>query len=167
MWVDERNASGMYDPAKRREAILVSVETRSLVFGLAVAAYALLGASAVGHARGQWLRGVGISAFVIVSLHIVGVWWHRYDFELAQATRNGYGGFVLFHGAYIAMLVAAFAPIPVSRWCTYAAFVAVSAGAVSAVFRYEFVELFRYPVLAVAILTPAFSGWSIWRRRTA
>lgn len=86
----------------------------------------------------------------VILVHVVLVWMVRYEWRLAEATRNGPGGFLLFHGA-LAMIVASLLVAERhARILVWMAFAIVSAGAIGAVFRYDVVALYRAPVLVTA-----------------
>ena len=120
----------------------------SLTFFLAMLGYAVLAVSAgVTRSSKRLIRATA----AIVVLHVLLVWWFRYDWSVAAATRNGYGGFLLFHAALVMILWATVAPAPLSRRLIIGAFAIVSVGALGAVFRYDVVRIYRIPVILCAI----------------
>ena len=123
-----------------------------ITFLLAVIGYAGLTATALLAA----LRNLPVVlwravALVIVS-HVVLVWMVRYDWQLARATRNGYVGFLVFHGALALIVASLFLAERNARVFVWTAFVVVSLGAVGAVFRYEVVAIYRAPVILIAAI---------------
>jgi hypothetical protein len=121
-----------------------------ITFLLAVIGYAGLTTTALLAALRKlpvvFWRGV---ALVIVS-HVVLVWMVRYDWQLASATRNGYVGFLVFHGALVLIVASLFLAERSARVFVWTAFAIVSLGALGAVFRYEVVAIYRAPVVLVA-----------------
>jgi hypothetical protein len=139
----------------------------TLVFSLALGAYASLGVAAVVHSRQGDAKTPARLTAVLVSGHVLGVWAHRFGWSLSEATENGWRGFFLFHLAYVLIVAAPFATCR-ARELTYAGFLIVSGGAVGAVFKYDVVTPFRYPVLLVAVSTltlVARAHLGRWRRR--
>lgn len=121
-----------------------------VTFLLAPIGYAGLTAVAVLAAHGRLPVALWrATAFVIVT-HVSLVWHVRYDWQVSEATRNGYVGFVVFHGALLAILVSLGSAFALARRLIIAAFAAVTVGAVGATFRYEVVEIYRIPVLVCA-----------------
>lgn len=121
-----------------------------ITFLLAVVGYAGLTTTALLAALRRlpivFWRGV---ALVIVS-HVVLVWMVRYDWQLASATRNGYVGFLVFHGALALIVASLFLRERSARVLVWAAFAVVSLGALGAVFRYDVVAIYRAPVMLAA-----------------
>jgi hypothetical protein len=121
-----------------------------ITFLLAVIGYAGLTTTALLAALRRlpvvFWRGV---ALVIVS-HVAMVWTVRYDWQLASATRNGYVGFLVFHGALAAIIASLFLAERSARVFVWIAFAIVSFGALGAVFRYEVVAIYRAPVILAA-----------------
>jgi hypothetical protein len=122
-----------------------------VTFLLAMIGYAGLTATAVVSARGRVPAGLWRAVAAIIVAHVALVWAVRYEWQLAQAVRNGYGGFVVFHGALAIIVLSLATPDVVSRRLILAAFLIVSAGAVAAVFRYEVVAIYRVPVVLCAL----------------
>ena len=65
---------------------------------------------------------------VIVAAHVFGVRSHRYAWGFDQAVRNGYGGFLLFHTALLAINAALFIQDRYSVLLHRVAFAIVSMG---------------------------------------
>jgi len=87
----------------------------------------------------------------IIVIHVFMVWSFRYGWSFAQATRNGYVGFLLFHGALLMIVGSLFVKTAMATRLIVIAFLVVSAGALGAVFRYEVVSLYRIPVILIAL----------------
>jgi hypothetical protein len=121
-----------------------------ITFLLAVIGYAGLTTTALLAALRRlpvvFWRGV---ALVIVT-HVVLVWMVRYDWQFASATRNGYVGFLAFHGALALIVASLFLGDRRARVLIWSAFAIVSLGALGAVFRYEVVAIYRAPVMLAA-----------------
>lgn len=92
-----------------------------------------------------------VVAAVIVT-HVILVWTVRYEWQLSEATRNGYAGFVLFHAALVEIVVSVFARDHLARRLLVSAFGIVTVGALGAVFMYDEVRLYRIPVIAIAFV---------------
>jgi hypothetical protein len=137
----------------------------SIVFLGAFLAYTGLGISNTLTSRGVLDRRLAIAVAVIVTLHVFGVWSHRYAWQFDQAVRNGYAGFLIFHSALIAIDAAAVTTDRISVWLHRAAFLIVSMGAVGATFRYDVVAVYRIPVLFVLAMTLLLSFRFIRRER--
>lgn len=133
-------------------------------FPLAVIGYAGLTATAILAARGRVPTGLWRVTAVVIVAHVVLVWAIRYDWNWAVATRNGYVGVVLFHGA-LALIVASLLLPGRAKPLIDLTFVIVSVGAIGAVFRYSEVAGYRLFVIALAaagaIALPY--GW-YWKR---
>lgn len=122
-----------------------------MTFGLAVAAYGSLALDAGLGAR----RGVSIVTALLALAHVFLVWSRRFDWSLTAATARGWAGFLVFHCALALVVAAAAAPRPWAMRLVLAAFPVVTIGAVSAVFRYDFVAAWRWPVVVIAVLGTA------------
>ena len=92
-----------------------------------------------------------VAAGVIVA-HVALVWHVRYGWQLSEATRNGFAGFALFHGALLAIVVSTMSREALRRALLVGAFLAVTLGANAAVYKYDVVAAYRYPVHALAVL---------------
>jgi hypothetical protein len=87
------------------------------------------------------------------------VWIYEYAGSFAQATRNGYAGFIIFHVALVLIVVSALRP-SISPLIV-PAFLIVCVGAVGAVHRYEEVSIYRWLVILIAaggVLASCY-GW--------
>ena len=83
---------------------------------------------------------------LIVFAHVLMVWHFRYEWEIAQATRNGYTGFFIFHTALLSIIAAPMVGRRHVRWLVAFSFVVVAMGASGAVLRYDEVAVYRLPV---------------------
>jgi hypothetical protein len=120
-----------------------------VTFLLAVIGYAGLTITAILTARGRIpTRLWRITAAVIVT-HVALVWAVRYRWDPAVATRNGYAGFVLFHGA-LGLIVASVFLSARAKPLILLAFAVVTVGALGAVFRYVEVSGYRPVVIGLA-----------------
>jgi hypothetical protein len=132
--------------------------TETIVFLGAFLAYTGLGISTTLTWRGVFDRRLALGVALIVTAHVFGVWSHRYEWQFDQAVRNGYGGFLIFHTALIAINAALFTPDRISVLLHRLAFVTVSMGAIGATFRYDVVAIYRVPVLFVLAMTLILSN---------
>ena len=139
----------------------------SVTFFLAVAGYAGLSAASVlaglgpGRLRPWFVR---VSAFVVVA-HVAMVWAVRYRWSVELATRNGWAPFFIFHTALALIVAAAFAPARVVQRFLWPAFAAVSLGALGAVFTYDVVAHYRFPVIVLAIAGTGGIARALWPAR--
>jgi hypothetical protein len=127
----------------------------SLTFLLAVLGYALLTVTAILAARGRVPVVLWRVAAAIIVIHVALVWAVRYGWSLAQATRHGYTGFLIFHGALVLIVVSAFVPRRTAA-LVYVAFAIVSLGALGAVSRYE--EVAQYAAVVIALMVAGSIG---------
>ncbi len=145
------------------EALPLSAGEVALVFGLALAAYLLLTLIAADAAFGPRApsslaplrRPLAWLALVLMSGHVALLWSLRYGFDLALATRNGWGGFVSFHLAFVSawlVLPGDWHARPWRRGVVIAIWLLVTSGAVGAPFRYPIVADLAAPVIAIAAL---------------
>ena len=105
-----------------------------------------------------------MTAAIIVA-HVLMVWHVRYAWDFSEATRHGYGGFVLFHGAFAAILSSTVSPPSVARRLLTASFLVISLGAVGATFKYDVVRNYRVPVLVIAFTGISLSASRSWKSR--
>ncbi|MGQ0648357.1 MAG: hypothetical protein ACT4P7_12380 [Gemmatimonadaceae bacterium] len=136
-----------------------------VTFLLALVGYAGLTFTAVRSALGTLPRGLWRGVVLVIVLHVLLVWTVRYEWRLGEATRNGFGGFVLFHGALIAILASTVLSERVARVLIWAAFFVVSAGVIGATLRYDVVAVYRIPVLLVALVGLVGLTIALRRRR--
>jgi hypothetical protein len=123
----------------------------SLTFLLAMIGYAGLAASTVAATAGARIaprltRATG----AVVCAHVLMVWFVRYHWRIDLATRNGFGGFAIFHIALIFIVLASFVSQRTARVLLWIAFPVVTLGATAAVFSEAVVAVYRIPVFAVA-----------------
>ena len=137
-----------------------------LTFGLAVAAYALLGTDVASRAWGRQRRPLTVLVAVVLIAHVGLVWGHRFGWSVDTALAKGLAGFVIFHAAFAAILAAAVVREPWATRLLYAAFPVASVGAIGAAFRYDFVHVWRIPLLLVLGATIA-AAFGAYRRRWA
>jgi len=123
-----------------------------VTFLLAPIGYAGLAVAAVTAARGHVPRALWRAVAVVILSHVALVWAVRYGWRLSEATRDGYAGFVLFHGALLAIVASAFLRDGLARPLIIGAFAIVTVGALGAVFLEEVVAVYRIPVVLCAIL---------------
>jgi hypothetical protein len=135
-----------------------------VTFSLAVFAYALLAASVVSGIAGRRTRAPAIGAATAALAHVGCVWALRFEWSAAEAVEKGVAGAILFHLALLTLVSAALVRPPWALRLGSLAFVIVSAGALGAVFKYDYVAPFRWPVVAVFVGAVA-SGTLIWRRQ--
>ena len=122
-----------------------------ITFLLAPIGYLGLMIAAVLAAKGQHTIGLRRVVAVIVLTHVILVWTVRYEWQFSEATRTGYAGFVLFHGALFAILASAFVRNNLARRLLVIAFGIVTVGALGAVFMFDEVKAYRVPVIAIAL----------------
>lgn len=122
-----------------------------ITFLLAVVGYAGLAATAVRASLSTLPFGLWRTVAAVIVTHVALVWAARYEWSLAAATRNGYAGFVIFHGALALIVTSVFLVERRARALVITAFAIVSAGALGAVFRYEVVAIYRVPVIGIAL----------------
>ncbi len=130
----------------RMEGTLNTVNIEFFTFLAAITGYVGLtvnmGLVAVNRHRREYMLPVAL----IVFTHVLMVWHFRYEWEIAQATRNGYAGFIIFHVALLGILAAPMVAHRHARWLVAFSFVVVAMGATGAVLRYDEVAVYRVPV---------------------
>jgi hypothetical protein len=132
-----------------------------LTFLLAVLGYAGLAATAVRSARGRLPVTLWRPTASVIVVHVLLVWTLRYDWQIAQATRNGYLGFVIFHAALMLIVTSLGVAERHARVLVWIAFGIVTPGALGAVFLYEVVAGYRVAVIAIAVAGLAGLGWAV------
>lgn len=104
----------------------------------------------------------------IIVAHVCMIWTVRYEWDFAAAVRNGYAGFVLFHLAFLMIVMSAFTRERLARTLIRFAFLIVTLGATGATFLYDAVAIYRIPVLLCATAGVGSLIWALlMRRRTA
>ncbi|MBI3824045.1 MAG: hypothetical protein HY289_15360 [Planctomycetes bacterium] len=132
-----------------------------LTFALAMLAYLGLTVAVVWGAFRHVPGYLKITIALLVATHVLLVWGWRYDGQLAQATRNGYLGFGIFHAALGLLLAAPIVNDRLGAILQRIAFGIVTCGAIGAVFRYDDVAWYRVPVIACAVAGSLglLAGW--------
>jgi hypothetical protein len=121
-----------------------------LPFIPAMLGYAGLSAVVLRSARGELPEALWRVCVVVIVTHVALVWGVRYQGQFSQATRNGYAGFLIFHGALGGIVASALLRGRAALALVRASFAVVTLGAVGAVFRYEVIAVYRVPVLLCA-----------------
>lgn len=121
-------------------------------------------------------------ALAVIVAHVWLIWNVRFGWRFEVSVRNGPVGFVLFHGALVALVAAlpalalrprAAAPEEPLRWpvlALFLAWLAVAGGASGAPLRYPFLDGLIVPVLGLTALGLAsLLAWSLarWRSRSS
>ena len=119
---------------------------QTITFLAAITGYAGLTANMVLVAANRHRRAYMTPVALIVFAHVLLVWHFRYEWEIAQATRNGYAGFVIFHTALLGILYAPLAGERAARRLVAFSFLVAAMGASGAVLRYDEVAVYRLPV---------------------
>jgi hypothetical protein len=122
-----------------------------VTFLLAPIAYAGLAVGAVRAVQRQPSRTLRRAVAAVAVAHVALVWTVRYDWQLSEATRNGYAGFLLFHAVLLAILASAFVAERIARPLLVTAFGVVTLGALGAVFAEPVVAVYRIPVILIAL----------------
>lgn len=136
----------------------------TFTFLTAITGYAGLTANMVLVAVDRHRRQHMMPVAVIIFVHVFLVWHDRYDWEIAQATRNGYAGFVVFHAALLGILAA---PLAGNRWAkrlVALSFLVAAVGASGAVMRYEEVAVYRLPVFVCDLVGLSALAYCIFAR---
>jgi len=137
----------------------------TLTFALAMAGYLGLALSSVLIVHGR--LGVRFWQLVtaIIVAHVLMVWWVRYGWDPAQATRRGPAGFIVFHSALAMVLLSLRASEKFRRNLILLSFAIVTIGALGATARDSSVAMYRVPVAATSLLGLAGITAGIVRRR--
>jgi hypothetical protein len=130
----------------------MAVDLEFITFLLAPIGYAGLTTVAGLAVRGRMPLTLLRVTVAIIVLHVFLVWHVRYEWDFSEATRNGYAGFALFHGALAAILVSTVTPLRIARILLTAAFLVVTLGAVAATATYDVVRVYQVPVVLIALL---------------
>jgi hypothetical protein len=128
----------------------VGDQLKFITFLLAPIGYAGLTAVTVMAAQGQLSTALLRVTVAVIVVHVFMVWHVHYGWQLSEATRNGYVGFVLFHGALASIVASTMAPPHIARILLTAAFLVVTLGALAATAEYEVVRAYRIPVMVLA-----------------
>lgn len=135
------------------------VDADLATFSLALVGYALLGLDLALRMHGRRPRGLSAATALVVLVHVVMVWHFRFGWSFNEAFVDRTGGFVMFHGALLLILIAPFVEPPTTLRLVVLAFAVVSLGAITASFKYEVVHWLRLPVIAVFVGSIAGAAW--------
>lgn len=123
-----------------------------VTFLLAMLGYAGLTATTVVGLSRPLPRTFWRATAAVIVVHVAMVWSVRYGFDPALAVRNGWGGFLLFHGALAMILASTVAAERAATVLVRLSFLVVSGGALGAVALYEVVAIYRLPVALCAVV---------------
>ena len=123
-----------------------------ITFLLAPIGYLGLMTAAVQSARRRHTLGLRRVVAAVIVAHVFLGWSVKYGWQLSEATRNGYSGFVLFHAALLAIVASVFVRDRLARRLLVGAFGVVTVGALGAVYMYDEVKAYRIPVIAIAVV---------------
>jgi hypothetical protein len=143
-------------------------QLKFITFLLAPIGYAGLTAVTVMAAQGQLPTLLLRATVAIILVHVFMVWHVHYGWQFSEATRNGYVGFILFHGALAAIVASAAAPPHIAKILLTVAFLVVTLGALAATAEYEVVRAYRIPVIilaAVGLIGVAYRPVAVLVRR--
>ena len=136
------------------------MDIETITFLAAIIGYAGLTANMVLVAASRHRRVYMLPVALIVFAHVLLVWQYRYEWEIAQATRNGYAGFLIFHTALLGILYAPLARDRDARRLVAFSFLVAAMGASGAVLRYDEVAVYRLPVFVCDLVgLGAFAHW--------
>ena len=138
-----------------------------ITFALAYLGYVLLCVDVVLHASRRPLRLLTLAMVLVVVVHVGMVWGLRFGWSLEMALIKGWTGFIAFHVALVILIAASIVAEPWSGRLLLIAFPIVTLGAVVASFKYDFVAIYRWPLVIAALATTiiALSAWRSGRRR--
>lgn len=122
-----------------------------ITFLLAFIGFAGLATNAIYASFGKNHHMMMIITAAIITIHVLMVWAFRYEWQFSQATRNGYVGFLLFHSALSLIITSTAIAADRARMFIIMAFLIVVMGANGAVFIYDVVAIYRYPVILISI----------------
>ena len=122
-----------------------------ITFLLAPIGYLGLCANMILATKNRLNKNFMIVTAAVIAVHVFMVWSFRYEWSFAQATRNGYVGFLLFHGALSMIAGSLFVKTKKAKTLLVVSFLVVSLGALGAVFRYDVVSKYRIPVILIAL----------------
>lgn len=121
-------------------------------FVLGVLAYASLGIDAVLRAGERPKPLLTQCTAALATVYVLLLWHYRYGWSLDAATERGSAAFALFHVVWFLVVIAAWLPRDVAARVVPTSFAFVSVAALPAPFRYEGLEAFRIPVVAVFVV---------------
>lgn len=140
------------------------MQIETITFLAAITGYAGLTANMVLVAADRHRPKHMTPVALIVFAHVLMVWQFRYDWEIAQATRNGYAGFVIFHAALLGILAAPLTGNPWAKRLVAFSFLVAAMGASGAVMRYDEVAVYRLPVFVCDLVGLSALAYWIFRR---
>lgn len=143
---------------------MVPMTLEFVIFLLAFLGFAGLAGNAVHASFGNYHRGFMSLTATVITVHVLMVWAFRYEWQFSQATRNGYAGFLLFHSALSMILLSTMVSAAHARPLIMTAFIVVIMGAVGAVFIYDEVLAYRYPVILISLIGLYFMGKNGYRK---
>ncbi len=123
----------------------------TVTFVLAIIGYIGMTATLIRTNLKNLPRGFWIATVAIIIIHVFMIWHVRYGWEFGLAVRNGYGGFVVFHTAFLLIVGSVFTSDIISRRLLHISFIIVTAGATGAVFIYDAVSIYRIPVIICGV----------------
>jgi len=123
----------------------------TITFALAIIGYIGMTATLIRTNLKSLPRGFWIATVVIIIIHVFMIWQVRYGWEFGLAVRNGCGGFVVFHAAFLLIVGSVFTGNALSRRLLHISFIIVTAGATGAVFIYDAVSIYRIPVIICGV----------------
>ena len=138
-----------------------------ITFALAYLGYVLLCVDVVLHASRRPLRLLTLAMLLVVVVHVGMVWGLRFGWSLEMALSKGWTGFIAFHVALVILIAASISAEPWSGRLLLIAFPIITLGAIVASFKYDFVAIYRWPLVIAALATTiiALSAWRSGRRR--
>jgi len=133
-----------------------------ITFALAFLGYVLICVDVTLHAFRRPLRLLTLAMLLVVVAHVGMVWGVRFGWSLDMALSKGWTGFIAFHVALVILIAASIVAEPWSGRLLLIAFLIVTLGAVVASFKYDFVAIYRWPLIVAALAT-IIIGLSAWR----
>lgn len=133
---------------------MIGVDTAAILvtFALAMIGYAGLTATVMITLRDKMPLIFWRFVVLIIAGHVAMVWIFRYEWQFVLAVRNGYVGFAIFHLALLMILMSLLVGSGFAVLLVHGSFLVVSTGAIGAVFRYQAVTYYRFPVVICALI---------------
>lgn len=122
-----------------------------ITFLLAITGYVGLTSTVVLSARGRFHANLWRAVSAIIVAHVAMVWTFRYGWDFSLAVRNGYAGFLMFHGALLMIVASHAVAASTARKLIDISFLVVTMGALGASFIYDVVAIYRIPVVICAL----------------
>ncbi|MCI0378901.1 MAG: hypothetical protein L0215_14940 [Gemmataceae bacterium] len=135
-----------------------------ITFGLAYAGYVLLCINLVVHAARRPRRWLLWAMAVTISTHVFLIWHWRFEWVPAHAWDKSPAGFLIFHNALAVLIAATLTPQSWSGRLLFLALPIVSAGALGAAFRYDYVAQYQWPLVSALAVTVLLCIW-LWTIR--